>query len=486
MNGAGEATAQWGLRLAGAAMLAMWAWPAQTQVPQAVAADMVAKQDNTASKSPPPELRRDFSFNGVTQEDATVFRYDGGIFRESSDGWTETRDSGEVFTYDLVTGRPGGNALSFHDADRNVRASISFSNGAIFIRAADGSLIRSHQVTAAEAVPRSYPRPHRPSMYDLQTANFEGGQLRRSLYGQWIRRDDDGHCSIYRSWSAGMIDFSIWDEENDIVLTIYLDTMGMQAERLNAGVRSPIDGYRLTEVSRERDFDPMRDCNDRPAPIPSPATDSGSGNFPLETIQTRIGVFSRISDDQWSYFAVHGDLERATETLPYDVMESSDSHLLAYNEANEVYALIELDNRSLSVFSLNGVVDQFYPITETTPEFAWETASQRRDMTATEMTTIDYEGGQFRRLGAGSWIDMSDENGCSYYDEWDRDLGNVTMIFTRRRRSSSPRISINIAGMTATVHSGYAAGSPVVETRQLTATGNEDLGYNPSDVCYAN
>ncbi|QLC20940.1 hypothetical protein HFP51_01300 [Parasphingopyxis sp. CP4] len=323
----------------------------------------------------------------------------------------------------------------------------------------------------------------RIDMDALQTVNFEGGQLRRSLYGRWIRRDDDGQCSTYRYWGEDGSHLSIWNEEDDSVLTIDVNALSMRAGLLNAGERSLIRFHTLTDASAERDLDPMRDCNDPPDPVSVPVSGGVSGDFPLETIHTRNGIFSRISATQWRYLPGHGDGFASNAVPAYDVVGSSENHLLAFNEANQVYALVELDNRSFLIFSLNGVVDQFYPIITTTPEFAWETASQRRDMTATEMTTIDYEGGQFRRLTSATWVDVSDENGCSYYQEWNRDFGNLTMLARRRGPSPSPSISINVFSMTATVHSGYSYNAPVAETRQLIAIGNEDLGEDPSAIC---
>lgn len=323
----------------------------------------------------------------------------------------------------------------------------------------------------------------RIDMDALQTVNFEGGQLRRSLYGRWIRRDDDGQCTIYRFWAEDGPTLYIWDQESDSVLIINVNSMFMGSDLLNAGERTPIRGYDLTEASGERDMDPMRDCNNPPDAIVLPVSEGISGDFPLETVLTRNGLFSRISDTQWRYSPGHGDGFANNAVPAYDIVGSSSEYLLAYNEAYEVYALVELDDRAFSIFSLNGVVDQSYPITQTRPEFAWEMVSQSRDMTATEMTRIDYEGGQFRKLTSATWVDVSDENGCSYYQEWGRDFDTVTMLSRRRGRSPLPSISIDVPGMTAIVRSGYSPNASVAETRQLTAIGDEDLGEDPSAVC---
>lgn len=480
VNQAHDGKLQRGLLLASSAVLSVWAMPAMGQPVEPVPAEFIAKQVDAATKSPPPEFVRDFSIDGVTKEDATAIRYEGGVFQESAVGWTETRDSGDVFTYDLVTGRPGGNALVFHDADRNVGASISFANGAIFVRDARGALLRSHQATAVEAATRGYPRPQRPSMEELETASFDGGQLRRSLFGRWIRRDDDGQCTTYRLWNVDQGFFSIWDEENDDLLTLFVDTMRMASTSADPdGTR--VDTLPLIALSGERDRDPMRDCNAPPSPFSAEHSGGESADFPLESFHYRNGLFMRLPNGQWRQLTGRGDYSVRGGELAYDIRESGADTLFLYNEENDVYAEVELDVRFLRIFSSNGVVDQQYQITATSPDYVWTTLPA--DDLAGDMTTADYDGGQFRMLGSATWVDVRDDGSCSYLREWSRDDSSITLLSHIGGERSLPQVEIDVETLTATVYGGFGYNAPQVETRQITATGVEPVGDNPTASC---
>ncbi|NNC73708.1 MAG: hypothetical protein HKN78_12650 [Sphingomonadaceae bacterium] len=499
---------QRGFLLASSAILAVWAMPAQAQ--ESIEIELIGDQAEAETRCtalaeefsgrwtgdwrtreadevsecdilmPPPAPPPGWPvrIDGVALDDATTIRYDGGVFQESAAGWTETRDTGETFTYDLIMARP--NQIILHDATRNMQANISPATGEISVGSSDGSSARTHQITAMEAATRTYPRPARVDMDGLETADFEGGQLRRSLFGRWIRRDDDGQCATYRLWNVDRGFFSIWDEENDDLLTILLDTMRVTSTSSDPnGTR--LDILPLTAVSGERDRDPMSDCNSSPDQLSAPQSPQESGDFPLESFHYRNGLFMRLPSGQWRQSPGRGDSSVRGGELVYDVRESSVDTLILYSEEHGVYAEVILPDRYLGIFSADGVVDQQYQLTTARPDYAWTTLPA--DFIAADMTTADYDGGQFRMLGSATWADVRDDGSCSFLREWSRDFRSIILLSHIGGERSLPRVEIDIQTLTATVYDGFGYNSSVVETRQLTATGVEPVGDNPTASC---
>ena len=429
---------------------------------------------------PPPSPYSPVGIGGVTLENATTIRYEGGVFEESHVGWTETRDSGEAFTYDLIMALP--NQIILHDAARDVQANITAPTREISVGGANGTAGRTHQISAMEAVPRTYPRPARVGMDGLETADFEGGQLRRSLFGRWIRRDDNGQCSLYRLRHRDRIYFELWDENSNIQLMVNLDRMMLTSIQPGAGGQSQSSELRLTAISAERNPDPMSGCTTRPAPLEQPQLDGASAPFPVETVQYHSGIFTRTPEGLWRQMPMAPDVPvRGSQDLVYNVVDSSADTLILYNEENDVFAEIVLSGRFLGIFSTNGVVDHQHLLTMAGPNYEWTTMPS--DYVVVDMTRADYAGGQLRRSAAGNWIDVREGARCGSYQEWSRDFRSIVLLPRTGSGTPNNRIVIDVEPMTVTMHDGLGVNSPVAETRELIETSIEPMSGDPYDGC---
>jgi hypothetical protein len=417
---------------------------------------------------------------GAALDDATTIRYDGGVFQESAAGWTETRDSGEVFTYDLVMALP--NQIILHDAARNVQANITAPTREISVGAADGVAGRTHQITAMEAVPRTYPRPARVGMDGLETADFEGGQLRRSLFGRWIRHDDNGQCTLYRLRHRDRGYFELWNENSDVQLMVNLDRMMLTSIQPGAGGQSQSANLRLTGLSAERISDPMSDCDTRPAPLEEPRLDGASAPFPVETVQYHSGIFTRTPEGLWRQMPMAPDVPvRGSQDLVYNVVDSNTDTLILYNEEDDVFAEVVLSGRFLGIFSTNGVVDHQHLLTMAGPNHEWTTMPS--EFVVVDMTRANYTGGQLRRGTVGNWVDAREGVRCGLYQEWYRNFRSIVLVPRIGSGTPNNRIVIDVQLMTVTIHDGPGANAPVAETRELIETSVEPVAGDPYDGC---
>lgn len=430
---------------------------------------------------PPPSPYSPAAIGGVTLENATTIRYDGGVFEESAAGWTETRDSGEVFTYELITALP--NQLILHDAARNVQANITAPTREISVGGADGAVGRTHQIAAMEAAPRAYPRPARVGMDGLETADFEGGQLRRTLFGRWIRRDDNGQCALYRLRNRDRSYFELWEENSDTRLIVDVDRMALLETRPDSGGQSQSNQFRLTALSGNRNPNPMADCDSAPAPLDEPQLEGPSAPFPVETVQYHSGIFSRRPDGRWQQMPMPPDVPvRGSAELVYDVVDSSANHLILFNEDYDLFAQILLSDRYLGIFTTNGVVDHQHLLITAGPDYQWTV--DPTDYIVVDMTRVDYSGGQLRRSAAnGNWVDAREGERCGMYQEWYRDFRSIVLLPRIGSGGPGNRIVIDVEPMTVTIHDGLGANAPVAETRELVATSVEPVAADPFEGC---
>ena len=319
----------------------------------------------------------------------------------------------------------------------------------------------------------------------VQSATFEGGELRRSLLGRWVLRTDDGRCSIYRLWSQDDRWFSIWNEEEDRLLSLDIRQMNLAIWGAAGDAEAEPETRPLTAVSSVRNPNPRQDCTNPAERLNAENwQEEGADPFPLDNFGYDSGLFSRQDNGQWRQLPGYNNRTvSGTQEITYDVVDVSADRLILYNEEFGLHALVELRYRSLSLFTMNGVVGQFYPITTTSPAYGWAVASQRRDMTASDMVTADYDGGRLALVGAGRWLDQPDGERCSYYQEWNRNFTTIRLHAATGARAEYPRIEIDVPTMTARYYQGYGPGEPVAETRQLTGTSYAPIEGDPFARC---
>ncbi|MGJ8537963.1 MAG: hypothetical protein ACSHW2_12475 [Parasphingopyxis sp.] len=108
---------------------------------------------------------------------------------------------------------------------------------------------RGFLLTSIETAERDYERPTRPDGWYIETIDFEGGQLRNVSTGRWARRNNDGRCDIFRVWQVSDEAHQIFDELNDVLITIYPSRMLMTIVRRQSEP-NPYEEFALIEETR--------------------------------------------------------------------------------------------------------------------------------------------------------------------------------------------------------------------------------------------
>lgn len=237
---------QRGFLLVVSALLGVGAMPSQAQT----ATQTELSQDENPQALPEPPRMPGYDLN-VSPELVTTVRYEGGTFEESSSGWTQTTDTGETFAYDVIRTAP--NHAFLHDPERLVSATFAFQMEAVFISSqldpSESAQQERFLLTSIETAERDYERPTRPDGWYIETIDFEGGQLRNVSTGRWARRNNDGRCDIFRVWQVSDEAHQIFDELNDVLITIYPSRMLMTIVRRQSEP-NPYEEFALIEETR--------------------------------------------------------------------------------------------------------------------------------------------------------------------------------------------------------------------------------------------
>ena len=466
-----EARRQRRFLLAISAVLAAWAMPAHAQT---VAQSELVQGENPQNLPEAPRMPA-YDLN-VSAELVTTVRYEGGTFEESSSGWTQTTDTGETFTYDMIRAEP--NHAFLHDPERLVSVTFAFQMQAVFISSQpDPSESRQEErflLNSIETARRGYDRPTRPDGWYIETVDFEGGQLRYVSTGRWVRRNNDGRCDVFRVWQITEEAHQIFDEVNDVLITIYPGRMLMTITRRQSELNY-YEEVRLTGVSAERTSMPAGDCESSPAPATLATLADNEGEFPLESVVFRAGYFYVRANGLWG-LEWEGEGQNGLQFTEFEIVDSGADTLLLRNEEYDLTAAIELADRSIRITDGSGIVNNQYWIMAD-PDQA--EAIGETPLPAIDMETIDFDGGQFVRTDCPlNWISVfaGRDHQVAYF-EWARSPTTLTLVSMIGGFGPPHRIEIDTASMTAVTSETNALNYGTGDRMQLTG-----IGYEPSDV----
>jgi hypothetical protein len=458
-----------GFLLASSVLLGAWAMPAQAQM----ATEPEVTQDENPQNLPEPPRMPGYDLN-VSPERVTALRYEGGTFEESATGWTQTTDSGETFTYDVI--RTGPNHAFLHDPERLVSATFAFQMEAVFIPSqpdpSESAQEERFLVTSIETAERGYERPTRPDGWYIETVDFEGGQLRYVAAGRWIRRGNDGRCDIFRVGRVSEEAHPIYDEINDVQITIYPARMQMTVVRPRS--EPNYEQIRLTGVSAERTPVQADECTPALTPATLPTSVSNAGEFPVDSVDFRAGSFYVRANGLWG-LEWEGEGQNGLQFVEYDIVDSGADTLILHNDEYDLTAVVELADRSIRIADGSGVVNNRYWILAD-PDQA--EAIDQTPLTAIDMETIDYDGGQFVRTGCPlNWIRVfTDRDHQVAYFEQARSPTTVTLI-SMGGFVPPHRIEIDTDALTASISETHALNGALEDPLPLTG-----IGYEPSDI----
>ncbi len=471
VNQAFDVRLQRGFLLASSALLGMWAMPAQAQM----ATQTEVTQDENSQNLPEPPRMPGYDLN-VSPEVVTSVRYEGGTFEESSSGWTQTTDTGETFTYDVIRTAP--NHAFLHDPERLVSVTFAFQMEAVFISSPhdprESTQQERFQITSIETAERDYERPTRPDGWYIETIDFEGGQLRNVATGRWVRRNDDGRCDIFRVWQVTEEAHQIFDEVNDVLITTYPGRMLMTIVRRQSEPNH-YEEIRLTGVSADRTPMQTGDCTPSLTPASLPTVVGNAGDFPVDSVDFRAGSFAVRANGLWG-LEWEGEGQNGLQFVEYDIVDSGADTLILHNDEYDLTAVIELADRSIRLADGSGIVNNQYWIMAD-PDQA--EGIDQTPLTAIDAETIDYQGGQFVRTDCPlNWIRIfPDRDHQVAYFEWARSPTMLTLVSMVGGFGTPHRIEIDTDSMTAVTSETNALGDGTGESLQLTG-----IGYELSDV----
>lgn len=462
---------QRGFLLAIWALLGVCVMPAQAQM----ATQTELMQDENPQNLPEPPRMPGYDLN-VSPELVTTVRYEGGTFEESSSGWTQTTDTGETFTYDVIRTAP--NHAFLHDPERFVSATFAFQMEAVFIFSQpdpnESAQEERFLLTSIETAERDYERPTRPDGWDIKTIDFEGGQLRYVSTGRWVRRNNDGRCDIFRVWRVNDEAHQIFDEVNDVLIAIYPGRMLMTIVRRQSEPNH-YEEIRLTGVSADRTPVQAGDCTSSLIPASLPTIVENEGEFPVDYVAFRAGSIFLTGNGHW-WHAWTGEGQNGLQDFDYDIVDSGADTLILHNDEYDLTAVIELANRSIRIADGSGIVNNQYWIMADPDQAA---AIDQTPLTAIDMETIDYDGGQFVRTECPlNWIKVfADTDHQVGYFEWARSPTTLTLVSMVGGFGPPHRIEIDTDSMTAVTSETNALNDGTGDPLQLT-----EIGYEPSEV----
>lgn len=460
-----------GFLLAIPALLGVWAMPAQAQTD---AQSELMQDEEPQNPSEPPRMPG-YELN-VSPESVTEVRYEGGTFEESSSGWTQTTDTGETFTYDVIRTAP--NHAFLHDPERLVTATFAFQMEAVFISSqpdpSESMQVDRFLLTSIETAQRAYDRPTRPDGWYIETVDFEGGQLRYVSTGRWVRRNNDGRCDIFRVWQVTEEAHQIFDEVNDVLITIYPGRMLMTIVRRQSELNN-YEEIRLTGVSADRTSMAAGDCAPSPTPASLPTLVGNEGEFPLDSVDFRAGSFYVRANGLWG-LEWEGEGQNGLQFVEYEIVDSGADTLILHNDEYDLTAFIELSDRSIRIADGSGIVNNQYWIMADADE---DEAIDKSPLTAIDMETIDFDGGQFVRTECSlNWIRVfANRDHQVAYFEWARSPTTLTLVSMVGGFGPPHRIEIDTDSMIAITSETNALNDGTRDTLQLTR-----IGYEPSDV----